>query len=197
LQKESELTFVSIKIDSTFIFLFHRLPRYFRWSALATHDNGGIRRDTGDEGGTWWRATVLVQEGGGVMRLGFRWWRSNECECWGPLRGLHRRLQEWLRPKPSQTGVSCAAPKLKPREMRSLDPLHPDGATKTWFRPAPRGGLPVLPLGGHEARPGGGRMRGRPAGSGTDESSRDEWIRSRGGGNKRIGEKGKRKKRQG
>jgi hypothetical protein len=63
LQKQSELTFVSIKIDSTFIFLFHRLPRYFQWSALATHDNGGIRRDTGDEGGTWWRATVLVQEG--------------------------------------------------------------------------------------------------------------------------------------
>jgi hypothetical protein len=38
-------------------------------------------------------------------------------------------------------------------------------------------------------------MRGRPAGAGTDESSRDEWIRSRGGRNKRIGEKGKRKKK--
>jgi hypothetical protein len=68
-----------------------------------------------------------------------------------PLQGLHRRLQERLRPEPSQTTILCAALKLEPRESRSLEPFFLDETKKTWLHPAPRAGLAVLPPGEHEA----------------------------------------------
>jgi hypothetical protein len=42
--------------------------------------------------------------------------------------GLQLQLQERLQAEPYQMGVSATAP--EPREMRSLEPFRPDGATK-------------------------------------------------------------------